>query len=186
MSSIRTYIRRYKKGRMSNNSMTLLTTFNDLPDLVLIEIFSYLSSFDILWGLNHFNQRITLLLLERKYFRCIDLSSAHQFQFNKIIQLIPLNEIQFLTIDINGSPLQLSHWPYLPRLSRLRLKGVRDYNDVIIFLLLHAATLTHLTINTRSEFNSVSKFLVVLPGMNIINLLPFIDIIYDDCQHVFL
>ncbi len=147
--------------------MTLSTTFDDLPDLALIEILSYLSSFDILWGLTRLNQRITSLLIERKYFRSVDLTSAHHFQFNKIVQVIPLNEIESLTIDINASPLQLSHWPYLPRLSTLRLKGVREYNDVIIFLLLHAATLTHLTIDTRYEFNSVSQFMVVLPGMNI-------------------
>ncbi|CAF1652071.1 unnamed protein product [Adineta ricciae] len=62
--------------------------------------------------------------------------------------------IESLTIDINASPLQVSCWPYLPRLSTLRLLGVREYNDVITFLLLHAATLTHLTIDTRFEIES--------------------------------
>ncbi|CAF4427009.1 unnamed protein product, partial [Adineta steineri] len=66
--------------------MSSSTTFDDLPDLILIEIFSYLSSFDTLWGLTHLNQHITSLLVERKYFRCVNLSSAHYFQFNKIIQ----------------------------------------------------------------------------------------------------
>ncbi|CAF1093274.1 unnamed protein product [Adineta steineri] len=138
--------------------MTFSTTFDDLPDLILIEIFSYLSSFNTLWGFTHLNQHITSLLIERRYFRCVNLSSAHYFQFNKIIQIIPLNNIESLTIDVNASPLQLSCWPYMPRLSTLRLKGVREYNDVIIFLLLHAATLTHLTIHSRVEFKSVSKF----------------------------
>jgi hypothetical protein len=109
-----------------------------------------------------------LLLDERRYFRCVDLSSAHYEQFNKILQVIRLNEIQSLTIDVNASPLQLSCWPYLPRLTTLPLKGVREYNDMIIFLLLHAATLTHLTIHAREELNSVSKFINILPHMNII------------------
>jgi hypothetical protein len=148
--------------------MALSTRFDDLADLILIEIFSYLSSFDILWGFTYLNQRITSLLVERKYFRCVDLSSAHYFQFNKIIQVIQLNEIESLSIDINASPLQLYCWPYLPRLSTLRLKGVREYNDVITFLLLHAATLTHLTIQTRVEFISVSKFRIIFHEIYII------------------
>ncbi|CAF1093195.1 unnamed protein product [Adineta steineri] len=139
--------------------MTFSTTFDDLPDLILIEIFSYLSSFDTLWGFTHLNQHIASLLVERKYFRCVNLSSAHYFQFNKIIQVISLNNIESLSIDVNASPLQLSCWPYMPRLSTLRLKGVREYNDLIIFLLLHAVTLTHLTIHSRLEFKSVIEML---------------------------
>lgn len=137
--------------------MTSSTKFDALPDLVLIEIFSYLSSFDILFGFTSLNERLTLLLIERRYFSRVDLSSSHYFQFNQIIQRIDLNRIESLTIDINASPLQVSSWPYLPRLSTLRLIGIREYNDVITFLLLHAATLTHLTIDTRSEIESVSK-----------------------------
>ena len=137
--------------------MTSSTKFDALPDLVLIEIFSYLSSFDILFGFTSLNERLTLLLIERRYFSRIDLSSSHYFQFNQIIQRIDLNRIESLTIDINASPLQVSCWPYLPRLSTLRLLGVREYDDVITFLLLHAATLTHLTIDTRFEIESVSK-----------------------------
>jgi len=152
--------------------MTLLTRFDDLPDLVLIEIFSYLSSFNILWGFTYLNQRITSLLVERRYFGCVDLSPSRHFQFNKIVQEILVNKIECLTIDINASPLQLSYWPYLPRLFRLQLKGVRYYDDVIIFLLLHSATLTHLIIDTRFEFRSVSKLIVILLDMNNEMFLP--------------
>ena len=142
--------------------MTSSTKFDALPDLVLIEIFSYLSSFDILFGFTSLNERLTLLLIERRYFSRVDLSSSHYFQFNQIIQRIDLNRIESLTIDINASPLQVSCWPYLPRLSTLRLLGVREYDDVITFLLLHAATLTHLTIDTRFEIESVSKVVNIL------------------------
>lgn len=148
--------------------MSFSTTFNDLSDLVLIEIFSYLSSFDTLWGLTRLNQRITLLLIERKYFHWVNLSPSRYYQFNKIVQMsVLLNKIQSLTIDINSSPLQISHWPYLPRLTTLRLNGVREYDGMVIFLLLHAATLTHLTIDTRAEFNSVSKLYKLCRYVNV-------------------
>lgn len=48
--------------------MSLITSFDDLPDLVLIELFSYLSSFDVLWGFTQLNTRLTLLLIERGFF----------------------------------------------------------------------------------------------------------------------
>jgi hypothetical protein len=137
--------------------MTFSTRYENLADLVLIEIFSYLSSFDIIWGLVGLNQRINSLLVERRYFRDVNFSLARHCQFTEVVQMLPLNLIESLTIEINASPLQLSHWPYLPRLSTLRLKGIREYNDVIAFVQLHADTLTHLILETRVEFISVSN-----------------------------
>ncbi|CAF1293778.1 unnamed protein product [Rotaria magnacalcarata] len=131
--------------------MTLITLFNDLPDLALIEIFSYLSSLDILWAFSSLNQRISLLLVERGYFRCINLSSTRHRQFHILLGMLPLNDIKTLIIDMDSSPLQLSQWPYLPCLKTLILNGTREFNDVLIFVLLHAATLTHLTIQTAKE-----------------------------------
>ncbi|CAF3412823.1 unnamed protein product [Rotaria socialis] len=132
--------------------MTLITLFNDLPDLALIEIFSYLSSLDILWAFSSLNQRISLLLVERGYFRCINLSSTRHRQFHILLGMLPLNDIKTLIIDMDSSPLQLSQWPYLPWLKTFILNGTREFNDVLIFVLLHAATLTHLTIQTTEEF----------------------------------
>lgn len=142
--------------------MTSITLFDDLPDLVLIEIFSYLSSLDVLWTFSCFNRRIILLLTERAYFRRIDLSRAHRHQFHILLDILPLNDIKTLSIDIDASPLQLSQWPYLPRLKTLVLKGVREFNDVLIFVLLHAATLTYLTIHTSEEFVAVSILTIIL------------------------
>ncbi|CAF4516839.1 unnamed protein product [Rotaria socialis] len=136
----------------SSSSMTLITLFNDLPDLALIEIFSYLSSLDILWAFSSLNQRISLLLVERGYFRCINLSSTRHRQFHILLGMLPLNDIKTLIIDMDSSPLQLSQWPYLPWLKTFILNGTREFNDVLIFVLLHAATLTHLTIQTTEEF----------------------------------
>ncbi len=136
--------------------MPLLTMFDDLPVLVLIEIFSYLWSFVILWELSCLNQRVTLLLVERRYFRYVNLSSASCYQFNRVDQVLVLNEIESVIIDVNASSFQWSYWTYLSCLKTLWLKGIREYNDVIIFLLLHAATLTHLTVDTRRKFISVS------------------------------
>ncbi|CAF4056777.1 unnamed protein product, partial [Rotaria sordida] len=103
--------------------MALITRFDDLPDLVLIELFSYLSSIDILCGFIHLNYRLTTLINERGFFYYINLSSARYHQFNAILQYLPLNDIQSLTIDNNASPLQLTRWPYLSRLRTLRVIG---------------------------------------------------------------
>ena len=132
------------------------TTLDDLPDLALIELFSYLSSVDILCAFTCLNDRLTALLAERDFFRYVDLSPVRYRQFDILLRLLPLNDIETLAIDSNASPLQLFRWPYLPRLMRLRLTGVREYNNILIFVLLHAATLTHLTITSSKSFLTVS------------------------------
>ncbi|CAF3473121.1 unnamed protein product [Rotaria sp. Silwood2] len=103
--------------------MSSITVFNDLPDLVLLELFSYLSSTDILWGWAFLNNLLTSLITELGFFCHVNLSSAHRHQFDTILRRIPLNKIESLIIDIDASPLQLSRWPHLPRLITLKLKG---------------------------------------------------------------
>ena len=136
--------------------MLLITCFDDLPDLVLIELFSYLSSTDVLWGLTRLNNRLTTLITERGFFHHVNLSVARYDQFNRIIRFLPLNDIQTLVINHNASPLQLTCWPYLPRLTKLCIIGVYNYNDPLIFILLHAATLTHLVIKSNEKIIPVS------------------------------
>ncbi|CAF4166576.1 unnamed protein product, partial [Rotaria magnacalcarata] len=131
--------------------MALVTCFDDLADLVLIEVFAYLSSYDILWGLTHLNHRLTMLITEQGFFSRINLSLARYHQFNRILNFLPLNHIQSLSIDSDASPFQLTHWPYLPHLKTLRIIGVYNYDDFSVFVLLHAATLTHLIIKSNER-----------------------------------
>jgi hypothetical protein len=129
-------------------SMKMSTTFDDLPDLVLIEILSHLSSTDALWALSALNDRWTLLLAERGFFRQVNLSATYCRQFDQLLQILPLNNIEILIIDRTASPLQLLRWPHLPHLTELYLRGVREHDSVLLFVLLHAATLTHITIQS--------------------------------------
>jgi hypothetical protein len=135
----------------------MISTFDDLADLVLIEIFLYLSCANVLSAVTCLNGRITALLLaERGFFRHVDLSSMFCDQFDQLLHVLPLDDIETLTIDRHASPLQLRRWPYLPRLRRLNLKGVREYDSVLMFVLIHAATLTHITIESSQYFLTVS------------------------------
>jgi hypothetical protein len=135
----------------------IVTRFDDLADLVLIEIFSYLSCTDVLWAFSSLNKRLTRLLIERNIFRHVDLASAYHHQFHALLHVLRLNDIETLIINRNASPLQLIRWPYLPRLTKLYLRGVREYNSILIFVLLHAATLNHLTIQPDQLSVTVSK-----------------------------
>jgi hypothetical protein len=134
----------------------MITTFEDIADLVLIEIFSYLSCADVLSAFTCLNCRITGLLAERGFFRHVDLSSMSRRQFDQLLHILPLDDIETLTIDRHASPLQLRRWPYLPRLRRLQLRGVREYDSVLMFVVIHAATLTHITIESSEYFLTVS------------------------------
>jgi hypothetical protein len=147
-----------KKRRNSRlyQYMALITCFEDLPDLVLIELFSYLSSVNIQWGFTHLNCRLTMLITERGFFSHINLSTARYHQFNTILHFLPLNDIQSVAIDSDASPLQLTHWPYLPRLRTLRIIGTYNYDDLLLYILLHASTLTHLIIKSNERLIPVS------------------------------
>ncbi|CAM4774372.1 unnamed protein product [Rotaria magnacalcarata] len=132
--------------------MALITKLDDLPDLFFIDLFNYLSSTDILWAFTNLNNRIQTLINERGYFRHINLSSARLSKFDRLLSILPLNQIETLIIDIEASPLQLSRWPYLPHLTTLRLYRLRDFTDATNFILRHSTTLKHLTLETNDLF----------------------------------
>ena len=119
--------------------MLSTTRFDNLPELVLIELFSYLSSMDVLRGWTRLNHRLTMLISERGFFHHVNLSSARYHHFQTILCFLPLNDIQSLAIDGDASPLQLTHWPYMPRLRTLRIIGAYDHDHLLLFLLLHAS-----------------------------------------------
>ncbi|CAF3216604.1 unnamed protein product [Rotaria socialis] len=123
--------------------MALITRFDDLLDLVLIKLFSYLSSIDILWVFTDLNHRLTMLIIEHEFFYHINLSLAHYHQFNRILRFLPLNDIQSLSIESDASPFQLTRWCYLSHLKTLHIIGVCNRDDLLLFLLVHATTLTH-------------------------------------------
>ena len=114
------------------------TVLGDLADLALIEILSYLSCTDALLAFTCLNDRWTRLLAERGFFSQVNLSSTHPRQFDQLLRILPLDNIEALVIDRTASPLQLRRWPYLPCLTKLHLRGVREYGTILFFALLHA------------------------------------------------
>jgi hypothetical protein len=135
---------------------SMVTVFDNLPDLSLLEIFSYLSCADALWCFSNLNIRLTRLLIERGVYYHVNLSSTRYHQFKTFLSLLRFNEIQSLIIDCYSSPLQLKCWPYLPHLKMLKVKGVRIFADVFNFAQQHAATLTHLAVESSQYFKTVS------------------------------
>jgi len=136
--------------------MATITLLDDLPDLAIIELFTYLSSVDILWSFADLNNRFQALLVEQGFFRHINLSAAHLSQFDTLLRLLSLDKIESLTIDSYASHLQLIRWPYLPRLKTFLLKGFFDFKNVSKFVLRHAATLMNLILDTDELFMTVS------------------------------
>ena len=152
---------------------TELRVFDDLANLALIEVLSYLSCTDALCAFNSLNDRWTRLLVERGFFRHVNLSATYSRQFDQLLQILPLNNIETLIIDRTASPLQLMKWPYLTRLTKLHLQGVREYNSILIFALLHAATLTRITIQSDGYSLTVGdwQYLVVITRHSFLCLL---------------
>jgi hypothetical protein len=97
-----------------------------------------------------------MLIIERGFFHHINLSLARYHQFNTILGFLPLNDIQSLAIDCDESSLQLTRWPYLPCLRTLRIICVYNHDDLFLFILLHAATFTHLIIKSNERMIRVS------------------------------
>ena len=122
--------------------------FDDLADLALLEMLSYLSCADALCAFTCVNDRCSRLLEEQGFFRQVNLSAPYCREFHQLLQIIPLDYIETLVIDRTSSPLHLIRWPYLPRLTRLHLRGVCDYDSILSFVILHTATLTHITIQS--------------------------------------
>ena len=149
---------RYNRGwhHYCPKEMETSTVFDRLADLALIEILSYLSCTNALCAFTCLDDRWTRLLAERGFFRQVNLSAAYSGQFHQLLHILPLASIETLVIDRSGSPLQLRRWTYLPRLTRLHLRGVWEYDSVLFFVLLHAATLTHITIESDEYSLTVS------------------------------
>ena len=135
--------------------MASFTRFDDLPDLVFIDLFGYLSSIDVVWTFATFNTRLRSIVTERGFFRHINLSSARRSKFGSLVDLLPLDQIETLTINVEASSLQLSRWPSLPHLRALRLHGLRQFEDAANFIFRHSTTLTQLTLRTNDDFLSV-------------------------------
>ena len=134
----------------------MITLFDNLPDLVLIEVLCYLSCVDGIYSFNYPNTRLTALLIERGFYSHINLSSTRYHQFQSILSLFRINEIQSLVIDCYGAPFQLKNWPHLPDLRILIVKGIRDWIDLFNFARQHANTLTHLTVESSKYFSAFS------------------------------
>jgi hypothetical protein len=136
----------------------MVSCFNDLADLSLIEIFSYLSCVDAVLTFSSLNTRLTALLIEVGFYRHVNLSSTRYDQFQSILSLFQLNQIESLVIDCYASPLQLKNWPYLSHLRTLIVKGVRELIDVFEFAKQHANTLTHLTAKSSGYSRSYTWY----------------------------
>ena len=105
---------RFNEHEREEGRNRMITVFDDLADLVLIEILSHLSSTDALWTFTCLNDRWTRLVAERGFFRQVNLSATYCGQFRQLLQILPLNNIETLVIDRTASSLQLS------RCSRIR------------------------------------------------------------------
>ena len=138
----------------------MCTLFDELCDLSLIEIFSYLSCVDALWSFNNLNIRLTALLTERSFYRCVNLSSIGRSRFKTFLSLLRLDEIESLVIDCNAPSLQLRVWPYLPHLTKLTVRCVRDFVDLFRFVKRQRHTLNHLSIHSSDYSETVSHDLI--------------------------
>ncbi|CAM2723157.1 unnamed protein product [Rotaria socialis] len=93
-----------------------------------------------------------MIISERGFLYHVNISLARYRQFNTILQFLPLNYIQSLAIDSDASPLQLTRWPYLLRLRTLRIIGVYSHDDLLLFVLLHSATLISASNQTEHSY----------------------------------
>ena len=136
--------------------MPSVTRFDDLPELVYIELFQYLSSVDILLSLLVYSNHIQQLVHERGFSRRINLSSASLYKFDALLKRLPLTQIETLVVDMDASSLQFSRFPYLSNLTTLRLYGVRNLTDAYKFIRRHSRSLQCLTLDTSCLFRPVS------------------------------
>ena len=75
-------------------SMPLVTHFNDLLGFVLIELFQYLSSVDILTSVIDYNSYIQQLVHEQGSFRRLNLSTASLDKFDTFLNHLSLTPIE--------------------------------------------------------------------------------------------
>ncbi|CAF2777293.1 unnamed protein product [Rotaria sp. Silwood2] len=157
------------------------TNFTSLSDIVLLEIFEYLSCEDVLYAFGDLhNFRFINLLEEHGAFEHICLSSEMSRRQYKILsngiwryELVRsfVCKEMFCEFIIEFTPCRI-----FPLLSELRILCIRCMTDhVEQFVIEHSSTLTHLFI-TRSEQSYIPEnyekfFYTVLPHLNQLKLL---------------
>ncbi len=157
------------------------THLMSLPDLVLLEVFSYLSCEDVLYAFGNLHDfRLSDLLTERGAFRHICLSSQlsrHQYQvLSKGIWRCDLVR-SFVCKEMFSDFINyLTPCQIFPSLTELRVFFLRCVtDDVAKFVMAHSSTLTHLSIK-RSNQSYIPEdyrklFHTVLPHLTRLKLL---------------
>ncbi|CAF4812892.1 unnamed protein product [Rotaria sp. Silwood1] len=114
--------------------MALLTRFTDLPDLVLIELFSHLSSIDILWAFTCLNHRLKILITEQGFFYHINLSlrdgysAKFEYRLGDMVMLID-NIFLFYLPALRSLDLGI-HYYVMPILQRTNVSLFININDL--------------------------------------------------------
>jgi hypothetical protein len=157
------------------------THFMSLPDLVLLDMFTYLSGEDVLYSFGDLHDlRVLDLLTEHGAFQHICLSSQlsrHQYQVLSkgiwrydLVRSFVLKEM-FSDYISHCTPCQI-----FPSLTDLRVFFIRAvFDDLSEFVIAHSSTLTHLSIK-RSDQSYVPEvyrifFHTVLPHLSRLKLL---------------
>lgn len=159
----------------------MTTHLLSLPDIVLLEVFGYLSCEDVLYAFGDFhNVRLINLLGEHGAFEQICLSSKlsrQQYTYLSngiwrydLVRSFVCKEI-FSDYVVNLTPCQI-----FPSLTDLRVYYLTGYDDPLTkFLISHASTLTHLSIKLGEQSyipDYHASFLhTVLPYLNQLKLL---------------
>ncbi|CAF1455992.1 unnamed protein product [Didymodactylos carnosus] len=120
-----------------------MTSFNDLPDLCLIEICHYLKSGEVLQSLFDVTHRLDDILVERKYLSNINLYNVNVKLFQWICDSKLLEKVsklvETLAIDEAYAPIQLKRFNSLGIFSQfdnvkcLALLFINNISDVYLF-----------------------------------------------------
>ncbi len=130
----------------------IMVHLSSLPDLVLLEIFSYLSCEDALYAIAELNiNRLNGMLAERGAFRQIHLSSALSYQRYIILAERIWRFDSVLSLVVEGifadGLFLLAPRRVFSSLADLRILYARRlYETTTAFVIAHASTLTHLTV----------------------------------------
>ena len=157
------------------------TQFVLLPDIVLLEVFSYLSCEDVLYAFGNLNNaRLFDLLEEHGAFRQICLSSQlSRFKYHVLSQGIwRYHLVRSLVCKEMFSDFiaHLTPCPIFPSLTELRILSLR-YASIHMkpFILAHSSTLTFLLLRRSDQCCSVTHIQVllhiVLPHLHRLELL---------------
>jgi hypothetical protein len=136
----------------------IMACFCSLPDLVLLEIFSYLSCEDALFAFAELNiNRLIDLLVEHGAFRHICVSSALSRQRYLVLKarIWRLDSVRSLVVEDIFAGIVFEYTSsdrYFPSLVELRLLRLRRIvKSITQFVIAHASTLTHLTVTSPDQ-----------------------------------